>query len=103
MLNPKRMTKYSRLSTEHRYNVSVDIYITFKIYIYIKYMTSPTQLFHSGWKRRLLPPNNIRLFMTDTRQNSILYWRYRRGGGSKLREDLGAEDRRVRFPPTTTE
>eukprot|EP00903_Cladosiphon_okamuranus_P019442 g17877.t1 len=55
------------------------------------------QMFHTGWRGSLLPPRDIRLFLTDSRKQSVLYWRYRkkntrgRGGG----EELGAEDRRV--------
>lgn len=57
------------------------------------------QMFHTGWKGKLLPPRDIRLFMTDTRKHAVLYWRYkktsRRGGAAAGRGDLGAEDRRV--------
>lgn len=52
------------------------------------------QMFHTGWKGSFLPPRDIRLFLTDSRQKSVLFWRYRkktRGGGG--REELGAEDR----------
>ncbi|CAM9774235.1 unnamed protein product [Laminaria digitata] len=59
------------------------------------------QMFHTGWKGRLLPARNIRLFMTDTRQSSVLYWRYRRKSQQRRRGaagsggELGAEDRRI--------
>lgn len=61
------------------------------------------QIFHPGWKGKLLPARNIRLFMTDTRQSSVLYWRYRRKSQQRRRgagdrgDELGAEDRRVSF------
>ncbi|CAB1120487.1 unnamed protein product [Ectocarpus sp. CCAP 1310/34] len=58
------------------------------------------QMFHTGWKGSFLPPRDIRLFMTDSRKASVLYWRYKTGpfgrrtaaGGN---QGLGAEDRRV--------
>lgn len=51
-------------------------------------------MFHTGWKRSFLPPRGIRLFLTDSRQASVLYWKYRkntrgRSGGEKFE----AEDR----------
>lgn len=70
-------------------------------------------MFHTGWKGKLLLPRNIRLFVTDERENSVLYWRYKKKrkivrkhetnrqaakppAGSR-HEDLGAEDRHVSF------
>lgn len=59
------------------------------------------QMFHLGWKGFLLPPRKIRLFMTDQRNDSDIWWRYKKserrhrtGGGREA--ELGTEDRRVR-------
>ncbi|CAM9925454.1 unnamed protein product, partial [Ectocarpus fasciculatus] len=58
------------------------------------------QMFHTGWKGSFLPPRDIRLFMTDSRKASVLYWRYKtgpfgRGAAAGANQGLGAEDRRV--------
>lgn len=57
-------------------------------------------MFHTGWKGSFLPPRDIRLFMTDSRKASVLYWRYKtgpfgRGAAAGANQSLGAEDRRV--------
>ncbi|CAM9656393.1 unnamed protein product [Ectocarpus sp. 8 AP-2014] len=58
------------------------------------------QMFHTGLKGSFLPPRDIRLFMTDSRKASVLYWRYKtgpfgRGAAAGANQGLGAEDRRV--------
>eukprot|EP00752_Nemacystus_decipiens_P002321 g2194.t1 len=54
------------------------------------------QMFHTGWRGSFLPPRDIRLFMSDSRKTSVLYWRYRKNmRGRRGGERLGAEDRQV--------
>lgn len=69
-------------------------------HVFFIHLAATAQMFHTGWKARLLPAREIRLFLTDSRKSSVIYWRYkknpRRGrrvtGGAG---DLGAEDRLV--------
>lgn len=51
------------------------------------------QMFHTGWKGSFLPPRDIRLFMTDSRKKSVLYWRYKKKTRGQACSQLGAEDR----------
>jgi len=51
-------------------------------------------MFHTGWKGTFLPPRDIRLFMTDARKKSVIYWRNtKKTRGQDGSIQLGAEGR----------